>query len=123
MGLLMGLMFDVNHRVVVVLILQLAYFLFCAIRNSFKDKYVQARKLLNEATIVVIIVLAAVLEYAPEVYQPGWLWGVIGLVIICLVFSIACLVMEMCNQCCRKEQQVYPDNRLVTLENIAPQGE
>jgi hypothetical protein len=74
MGLLMGLLFNVKHRVFAILGLQLAYTVFCFARNPFKNIYMIARQLICELTILFAIVVIVVHEYAEsEVYNTAWM--------------------------------------------------
>lgn len=46
-GLLMGLLYDVNYRSVVILVLQLGYTLWMCVRNPFRESRMIARQLLT----------------------------------------------------------------------------
>jgi hypothetical protein len=96
MGLLMGLLFNVKHRVFAILGLQLAYTVFCFARNPFKNIYMIARQLICELTILFAIVVIAVHEYAEsEVYNTAWMWTEVGVLIVCVVISSSCIVKEL----------------------------
>jgi hypothetical protein len=96
-GLLMGTLFDMRHRVFIILILQLTYTVFCFARNPFKSIYMIARQLICELTILFILVVNVVYEYAEsQVYGTVWMWVEVGMIIVCIVISYGCIIKEYC---------------------------
>jgi hypothetical protein len=95
MGLLMGTLFDMRHRVFVILTLQLTYTVFCFARNPFKSIYMMARQLICELTILFVLVVNVVYEYAEsEVYNTVWMWIEVGMIIVCILISYGCIIKE-----------------------------
>jgi hypothetical protein len=58
----MGMLFDVKNRAFAILVLQLAYTVFCFVRNPFKTTYMIVRQLICELTILFAIVVCIVYE-------------------------------------------------------------
>jgi hypothetical protein len=109
MGLLMGLLFDVKHRVFAIFVLQLAYSVFCFVRNPFKSVYMIVRQLICELTILFVIVIIVVYEYAEsEMYSTAYMWAEVGMVIVCVVISYGCMVKELWSHTFKTNQKTYP---------------
>jgi hypothetical protein len=59
-GLFMGTLYDVKHRVFAILIIQLIYTVLCFVRNPFKKIYMFVRQLICQVTILFTIIVVAV---------------------------------------------------------------
>jgi hypothetical protein len=95
-GLLMGILFDVRHRVFVIFVLQLIYTVFCFTKNPFKRVYMFIRQLICELTTLFAIIVIILYEYTEsEEYHTVWMWTEVVMVIVCVVISYSCIVKEL----------------------------
>lgn len=65
----MGALFDTAGRVFAVIGLQLIYTIFCMVYRPYKAVYNTVLHLLNELTVLWILVVVAVYEYFPNQHQ------------------------------------------------------
>jgi hypothetical protein len=109
MGTLMGMLFDVKHRVFAILVLQLAYTVFCFVKNPFKTIYMIVRQLICELTILFAIVVSIVYEYAEsQMYTTAWMWTEVGMLIACVIVSYGCMVKMLWSHIFDNNKKTYP---------------
>jgi hypothetical protein len=109
MGLLMGMLFDVKHRVFAIMLLQLMYTVFCFVRNPFKSIYMIVRQLICELTILFAIVVSIIYEYAEsQVYNTAWMWIEVGMLIACVIVSYGCMIKMLWNHIFDSNKKTYP---------------
>jgi len=92
-GLLCGLLFDVNRRGFALLVIQVAYLLYLAIRNPYLQRWMAARLLINESVILLILVATIVSDFYKVTTEAMWVEA--ALLIGCMLYSFACYIVEI----------------------------